>query len=329
MMYYIRSTSTDATFNLALEQYVFDHLDRTHSYLMLWQNANAIIIGKHQNTRSEVNAEYVKESGIQVVRRLSGGGAVYHDMGNVNFTFITDAKGENFNLASFCHPVIRVLQSLGVKAQISGRNDMTIEGMKFSGNSQYIKQGRMMHHGTILFDSDLTVLSKALSVSKDKIESKGLKSVRNPVTNVRPHMSRDCDVKQFFDFLETHLMEQFDAQVFPPHLIDPDAVRRLQTDVYGTWEWNYGYSPAYSINKKRRFDAVGSIEIQLDAAEGTIRNLAFFGDYFAVREDRELIDRLTGVPLNEKALTDALCQVTVDFYFRNLKKEQLISLLLE
>lgn len=328
MMYYIRSESNDAAVNLALEQYVFDELDRSHSYLMLWQNANAIIIGKHQNTVAEINAGYIREHGIQVVRRLSGGGAVYHDMGNINFTFITNAEGERFDFASFCYPVVRVLQSLGVNAEISGRNDMTIDGMKFSGNSQYIKQGRVMHHGTILFDSDLDVVAEALRVSKDKIESKGIKSARSRVTNVRPHMTSDCSTEQFFNILAGQLGEQYNAQIIPPDAINREKVRCLQTEVYGSWEWNYGSSPACSICKKRRFEGVGEIEVRMEVADGCIRSLAFFGDYFAARDNDELVEKLLGIKLNEEALREALRYVAADEYFSNLQNADLAALLI-
>ena len=327
-MYYIRSTSHDAAFNLALEQYVFDRLDRGHSYMMLWRNANAVIIGKHQNTAGEISAAYVKEHNIQVVRRLSGGGAVYHDLGNVNFTFITGAEGEGFDFALFCRPVAQVLRSLGADVLISGRNDMTIKGMKFSGNAQYIKQGRIMHHGTILFDSDLSVLSKALTVSPDKIESKGIKSASSRVTNVRPHLTEDCGAERFMDILEAALAEQFGAQALPPGQISMDEVRRLQTEVYSAWEWNYGVSPAYRIRRKRRFEGAGEIEARMEVSGGRITALAFFGDFFAVRERSALADMLTGVQLRESSLAEALREVPVDEYFRNLRKEDFIALLL-
>ncbi|MDR0758700.1 MAG: lipoate--protein ligase [Treponema sp.] len=326
MMYYIPGAGYDAPLNLALEQYVFDRLDRGRSYMMLWQNANAVIVGKHQNTAAEINAPYVKAHDIQVVRRLSGGGAVYHDLGNVNFTFIADAAGQQFDFAFFCHPVVRALRSLGVNAEISGRNDMTIDGMKFSGNAQYIKQGRVMHHGTIMFDSDLNVLSQALRVSSDKIESKGLKSIHSRVTNVRPHLARDCGTEQFIAVLEAQLKEYFDVWTIPPETINIDDVRRIREEVYATWEWNYGYSPAYSITKKRRFDGVGEIEARMEISDGRIQHLAFFGDFFARKERAELIDLLIGVNLNETSLEEALLQVSVDDYFQNLGKKDFINL---
>lgn len=164
---YLDLMTTDPSYNLAMEQHVFDCLPRDRMYFMLWQNDNAIIVGKYQNTIAEINEEAVRERGIRVVRRLSGGGAVYHDMGNLNFTFITDVGESNaLDLKLFCEPVVRTLATLGVKAEVNGRNDITIDGKKFSGNSQYIRQGRVMHHGTIMFDSDLSVVSEALRVDR-------------------------------------------------------------------------------------------------------------------------------------------------------------------
>ena len=186
-MYYLESTKTDPSWNLALEQYVFDVLD---GCFMLWQNDNTIVVGKHQNTLEEINTDYVKEHGVTVVRRLSGGGAVYHDLGNLNFTFVAENRfGSEFDFSTFCRPVVDALRSLGVPAEINGRNDMTIEGRKFSGNAQYMKKGRIMHHGTLMYDSDLEAVSRALNVKPDKIESKGLKSVRSRVTNIRPYVT--------------------------------------------------------------------------------------------------------------------------------------------
>ena len=169
---YLNLTTTDPTINLATEQYVFEQLPKDRTYFMLWQNDNAIIIGKHQNTLAEINEKYVKENNISVVRRLSGGGAVYHDLGNLNFTFITDAnKQANIDFHLFCQPIVKTLKSIGIHAEINGRNDITIDGKKFSGNSQLIRDGRVLHHGTILFQSDLTIVGKALQVNAEKIQA--------------------------------------------------------------------------------------------------------------------------------------------------------------
>lgn len=328
MMYYIKSNQHDATYNLALEQYVFDQLDRQHSYLMLWQNANAVIIGKHQNTVEELDASFVDKHAIQVVRRLSGGGAVYHDMGNINFTFISNMEGESFAFSAFCQPVIDVLRKMGVNAQVSGRNDMTIDGMKFSGNSQYMKQGRIMHHGTIMYDSDLGTLAQALTVAPDKIQSKGFKSVRSRVTNVRQHVPDDHDVSYFLRFLESELLAQFDAQPLAWDERQEQQVRALQREVYQSWEWNYGQSPDWNIRKTRRFEHVGHIELRMDVSGGKIRDIAFFGDFFAQKDHDALIAALRGATLTQVGLRSALSSVDVNDYFHHLHPEDLLSLLL-
>ncbi|MDL2248110.1 lipoate--protein ligase [Tyzzerella sp. OttesenSCG-928-J15] len=329
MMQYIRSYSTDATWNLALEQYVFDEMDHNQDYLMLWQNKSAVIVGKHQNTVQEINNNYVNEHEIQVVRRLSGGGAVYHDMGNVNFTFISDAMGESFDFAHFCRPVARTLESLGVNVEISGRNDMTIDGMKFSGNSQYIKNGRIMHHGTIMFDSDLTVVSQALRVSRDKYESKGFRSIKSRMTNVSDHMNHECSTEQFINILEERLCNEFTARPVQPQCINMDKVKKLQSDLYNTWDWNYGFSPDYKLQKKRRFENTGQIEVFIDVRKGCICDIVFYGDYFAHKEQSELADALKGAQLSEASLTKALSQINIGDYFSNLRKSDFTALLLE
>ncbi|MCL1993833.1 MAG: lipoate--protein ligase [Spirochaetes bacterium] len=325
---YIRSENTDPALNLALEQYVFDHMDRQNSYMMLWQNANAIIVGKHQNTVEEINTSFVKEHDVKVIRRLSGGGAVYHDLGNINFTFITDKEGEDFDFAFFCRPMVEILQSFGVDAKTGGRNDMTIEDMKFSGNSQYIKQGRIMHHGTLMFDSDLNVLSRALTVSKDKIESKGIKSTRSRVTNIRPHMARDCTVKEFMDILELELVKRLEAEKIPFQTINMEGVERLRDNLYGTWEWNYGSSPAYKTCKKRRYEGVGEIEVRMEITDGYIGGIVFFGDFFSKKDLKELIDALIGIRTDGASISGVLENLRADDYFRNLRNEELVGLII-
>lgn len=187
-MIYVKSNSTKPQFNLALEEYVFEHLDEYGEIFMLWQNEPSIIVGKHQNTIEEINTKYVKENNINVVRRLSGGGAVYHDLGNLNYTIISKDEGsKGFDFKTFSQPVIDVLADLGIRAEFTGRNDIVIGDQKFCGNAQYMKKGKVLHHGAILFDTELDVLGKSLKVSKDKIASKGVKSVRSRVTNIKDH----------------------------------------------------------------------------------------------------------------------------------------------
>ncbi len=329
-MRYIESPSVNPYFNLALEQYVFDSLDNTQDYCMLWRNDNAIIIGKHQNTIAEVNSKYVGEHGVHVVRRLSGGGAVYHDLGNVNFTFISSVGDMgSFDFSSFCMPVVRALESFGVHAQVSGRNDMTIEGKKFSGNAQYAKRGRIMHHGTLMFDSDLDVMRQALAAPKDRINSIGIRSVESMVTNIKPYMPADITVMEFMHKLRDSLAQEFNLEPYSLTQEDIDAVTKLQTSVYETWQWNYGNSPAFEIQKERRIDGVGKIQVFMDADNGILTDVGFYGDYFGSRDTDDLKQLLTGRMFEESSLRGALANVDISDYFNNLDLDTLISILMQ
>lgn len=329
MMRYIYSPSKDPYWNLALEQYVFDSLDKTYDYFMLWQNDNAIIIGKFQNTSGEINPAFVKEHGIRVARRLSGGGAVYHDLGNLNFTFIADNKGSGFNFSTFCMPVVRALDTLGVKAEISGRNDMTIDGKKFSGNSMYMKSGRVMHHGTIMYDSNLEMLVNALNVPKDKIETKGIKSVKSRVTNIKPYMANEnLPIESLVTALRDFMFEEYEMGEYTLSQKDLNAVKELRDKVYSTWEWNYGYSPKYSIHKERRIDGVGKVEVYMNVQQGVICDIRFYGDFFGNGEQNDIISILKGCRIQEEELRRALSGINLENYFRNINLEDFISVLL-
>ena len=328
-MVYLESPSTDPAFNLALEQYVFDCLPRENEYFMLWQNDNAIIVGKHQNTAAEVNAAFVKERGIQVVRRLSGGGAVYHDLGNLNFTFIVNAGDVSaLDLKLFCRPVANALRRLGVPAEVNGRNDITIDGGKFSGNAQYIKGGRLMHHGTILFDSDLSVLAGALRVQVDKLVSKGIPSVRSRVTTVRPYLKGEVGLGAFKALLLDAIFEGTPMTRYDLTPADLASVEALVAQRYGNWEWNWGSSPSSSVHKRRRVEGCGSVEVFLDTDKGRITALDFRGDFFSTEDPEGLTPRLIGQPLEEGALRAALKGVDVARYFTNLSTDDFLWLLL-
>ena len=324
-MVYLQSPSTDAEFNLALEQYVFDEMDPSREYFMLWQNASAIIVGKNQNT--------VEENGIQVVRRLSGGGAVYHDMGNLNFTFIRHGGDTaNMDLHAFCRPIAAALQQLGVDAQVNGRNDITIDGRKFSGNSQYVKRGRIMHHGTLMFDSDLSVVGQCLQVSKDKIESKGVKSVRSRVTNIREHLPEGSNIslEEFWQtlirFMEADAGSMERYEFTPEDLARVEEIRQAR---YGQWQWNYGYSPRYSLRKERRIEGVGKILISMEVKDGRLEQVEFYGDYFGSEDGSDVAAVLQGCNMERQALMDRLAQVDVERYFHRLTREQLVDILLQ
>lgn len=327
---YLDIQTTDPAFNLALEQYVFDCLPRDRAYFMLWQNENAIIVGKHQNTASEINEHFVKDRGIKVVRRLSGGGAVYHDLGNLNFTFIVDAGDAlNLNFSQFCVPVVDALEEMGVKAEINGRNDITIDGKKFSGNSQYIREGRVMHHGTIMFDSNLQVVEQALNVDPAKVQAKGIRSVRSRVTNVRPYLPKDADIEQFRAALLRHIinLQTEEVQHYSLTQVDIEAIEQLRAIRYNTWEWNYGHSPACTLIKKQRFEGCGTIEAHILLERGRICQIHFYGDFFSVTEPERLAEKLINCKPERAEYEQALTNVAISQYFTGLSKESFLQLL--
>ena len=330
MNHYIENRQIDPFYNLALEQILVERADPGNSYFMLWQNNNAVIIGKHQNTNEEINAEYVRENGIAVARRLSGGGAVYHDLGNLNFTFIVTADNrESLNFSFFCRPICEALRSLGVPVQISGRNDMTVDGKKISGNAQYIRNNRIMHHGTILYDSNLDILSNVLK-PKDKAESRSVKSVKSAVANIRPHMQNDTDVSGFWNELKIFLILSLDMRETDLNPEFHEAALELKEKKYSQWEWNYGSSPPHTMRKTRRFEGCGKIDILLDVgSDGILKNIVFYGDFFGNRDPAELGIILAGHHLEYRELKAALSAVEVSRYFHGLDNEAFLALLLE
>ncbi|MBQ8074533.1 MAG: lipoate--protein ligase [Oscillospiraceae bacterium] len=328
MLTIINLETTDPAFNLAAEQYVFDCLPKDRSYFMLWQNDGAVIIGKYQNTLAEINEPFVRAHDIKVVRRLSGGGAVYHDLGNLNYTYITDAgESEALNMRAFCEPIVKALAQFGANAKINGRNDMTIEGKKFSGNAQYVRHGRVMHHGTILFDSDLSAVDHALRVDPEKIKAKGIESVRSRVTNIRPYLQEDITMPDFREMLlkEIGKSEKSEAYAFTPK--DLEAIKQIKQERYDTWEWNYGRSPECTLFRGGRTEGCGTVEIYIRTDHGLITDIQFRGDFFSARDPEELAPRFIGKKPDEEGFHQALQDVEVDLYFSGMTKVRMEELL--
>lgn len=327
---YLDLTTTDPDYNLAVEQYVFDCLPKDRTYVMLWQNDNAIIIGKHQNTLAEINDNYVRQNNIRVVRRLSGGGAVYHDLGNLNFTFVSDAGDEDsLNFQLYCQPIIQTLASLGVTAKLNGRNDITIDDKKFSGNAQYMRNGRVMHHGTIMFNSNLEILTNALKADPAKVQSKGIKSIRSRVTNVHDHLAADITLEQFRSILLNNIISKNDSS---PYIFSEEelaAIREIQRTRYSQWDWNYGYSPACTIHKHRRFEGCGTVEIYLSVDNGHITNADFRGDFFSAEEPDTLARCLIGCRPEPEDYCAALANIDAGRYFNGLSTKELLDLFCE
>ncbi len=326
---YIDLYTTDPYFNLACEQYVFDCLSTDCSYLMLWQNKDTVVVGKYQNTYAEINTEYAAQRHIKVARRLSGGGAVYHDLGNLNYTFITDAGSlEQLDLHAFCEPVINSLRLLGVTAERNSRNDLTVNGLKFSGSSQYLKRGRVMHHGTLLFDSDLTVINDVLRTDGSKITAKGSKSVKSRVTNLKEYIpDKSLTISRFRQLLLHELLRGQEAEAYRFTAEDRRQIRALRETVYSRWDWNYGTSPACSIERKRYFDGCGTVEVYLTLNDSLITDLKFFGDFFSAKDPAELAGIIIGHRPVREELQALLSPLDISRYFLGLDRELLLRLL--
>ena len=325
-MRYLESPSRDPYFNLALEEYVFERMDKSKSYFLLWQNDNTIVVGKYQNTAEEINQAFVDAHHIRVARRLSGGGAVYHDKGNLNFTFVVD-QGSNpaFNFKIFVQPVVEALSRFGVHAEFTGRNDLTIDGMKFSGNAQYARRGRLLHHGCIMLDSNLTSVADALRVKEAKFASKAVKSVRSRVTTINAHAPAPISMADFKGALRACAMASGELEPYALTEADVLAVQKLRDEKYATWAWNYGFSPPYDMVRERKFPA-GLVTAHLSAEGGKIKAVRLYGDFFGSGELGELESAMAGLPLDGR-LAEALEALHVEHYMSGITAAELAALL--
>lgn len=326
-MKYIESTSHDPYFNLAMEQFVFDEMDRASEYFMLWQNANTVVVGKFQNTAEEVNQAYVDEHDVHVARRLSGGGAVYHDLGNLNYTFIVD-QGEamDFDFKRFAEPVVRALADLGVTAAFTGRNDLTIDGKKFSGSSQYLKHGRIMDHGCIMVDSDLSIVSKVLQPKEAKFISKKSKSVRSRVTTIDSSAESRITVPAFKEALLREIRRSEPLEKVELTEEQLREVERIAEERYRTFEWNYGKEADYSYSNSVKYD-FGLVEVQAEIRKSVIEDISIHGDFFGNGEIEDLENALKGERIDEDLDRRIEQKIDIDHYISGMTAADLKDLL--
>ncbi|WP_418040843.1 lipoate--protein ligase [Paenibacillus xylanilyticus] len=319
---------TDPSVNLAIEEYILKHLPMDDSYLLFYINRPSIIIGKHQNTIEEINIEYVQDNGVQVVRRLSGGGAVYHDLGNLNFSFITKDDGQSFhNFRKFTQPVVEALQELGVNAELTGRNDLQVGEKKISGNAQFSTRGRMFSHGTLMFDLNLDHVQASLNVNPEKFKSKSTKSVRSRVANIRDLIDSNLTIEQFRDELLRHIFRMEPQDVPQYELTEKDwaKIKEISAERYSNWDWNYGLSPESNVKHTRKFP-VGIIDLRMNIKDGRIEDIKIFGDFFGVGDVADIEDMLRGKRYEESEVRTALEGLDVKHYFGNLELEDFIGL---
>ncbi|QQE79828.1 lipoate--protein ligase [Alicyclobacillus sp. SO9] len=317
---------TDPTINLAMEEYIVSGMNDDETYLLFYINKPCIIIGKNQNTFEEINPVYVREWELPVVRRLSGGGAVYHDFGNLNFSFITNREVDSFrNFRRFTEPVTSALRELGVDAKMTGRNDIEVDGKKISGNAQFTANDRMFNHGTLMFDVDLEAVTAALNVQADKIESKGIKSVRGRVANIREYLQTDMTIE---DFRQKLLHTIFSAETVPTYEFTESDWRQIHLIAehrYRDWDWNYGRSPEFNVRRSKRFP-IGKIDIRLDVKNGWVEQCKLYGDFFGTGDMKNIEDRLVKCRYNYADIRKAVEDVDFSYYFGDISLDEFLSL---
>ncbi|MFD2551645.1 lipoate--protein ligase [Bizionia sediminis] len=319
---------TNPKLNLALEEYALRHFDASTNYLLFYINEPSVIIGRNQNTIEEINPNYISAQNIHVVRRISGGGAVYHDLGNLNFSFITDHDGQQIsNFEKFTAPVISVLNNMGVPAALKGRNDILVTNQKISGTAQFSTGKRMISHGTLLFNTNMDEVAKALHVKLDKIASKGHKSVRSRVANITDFLSKPLSMAAFKNNLLAGLYQASEPfETYKLTETEWQAVRDLKAEKYDLWEWNYGRSPKFNIQRQKRF-AIGEIDMRVFVEKGRISDIKIFGDFFGRQPISDLEALLIGVPYQKTAIENQLNNLNLTGYFGTLPKTEFINLL--
>ncbi|MBM7643841.1 lipoate-protein ligase A [Scopulibacillus daqui] len=328
MKYINNQDIMDITINFAIEEYALTELDINETYLLFYSMTPTVIVGKNQNTVEEINMDYVRENNVTVCRRLSGGGAVYNDEGDLSFSFITKDDGSSFNnYKKFTEPVVRALRNMGVNAELLGRNDLLVDGKKISGNAQFSTRGRMFSHGTLMFDVNLDNVAKALNPDPEKYLSKGIKSVRSRVTNIRDHLKEDMDIHQFKEMLLQYIFEG--EKGIPEYKLtekDWKRIMEIAEKRYRNWDWVYGKSPEFNVKQTKRFPS-GKVDVRLEVKKGLIEQAAIFGDFFAVGDIHDIEKRLVGVKYKREDLMDALTDIDASYYLGKISKEEFVNML--
>lgn len=326
-LFYMETGSFSPSYNLAFEEYAL--CNKTEgTYVILWQNSNAVIIGRNQNTAEEINRAFVDAHDISVVRRTTGGGAVYHDLGNLNYSFICDAGDvEALTFEKFTAPIVKALRSMGLCAEVSGRNDILVNGLKVSGTAQRLYNNRVLHHGTLLFDSNLDMIAGALNADPDKFKSKSAKSVRSRVGNIRGMLPDDMQTDEFRRYIKEYLCAG-GSKTATMSDAEFHSIMELEKSKYATWEWNYGSFPIYDMHNRKHWTG-GSLEVCLTVRKGFLENIAFYGDFLAMRDMNMLCDALVGVKNTREEVKRVLSEFDMREYFGSITLDEVIDTMFE
>ncbi|ADG40134.1 MULTISPECIES: lipoate--protein ligase [Leuconostoc] len=323
-MQFINYFNQDAYTNIAMDAWLLKNLHPDKPVFSLWQNKRAVIVGENQNTFSEVNADYIDAHDVQVVRRVSGGGSVYHDLGNICFTFFVPvASSAHVDFRQFVKPMADALESVGIHVDISGRNDLEIDGKKISGNAQRYAGGYLMHHGTLLWNTDVDAMVRSLNVADEKFISKAAKSVRSRVGNIKDYAPKELTIEKFIAQLQYYLTNEGKDGEYKLSETQKNDILKLRDDQFSNWSWNYGMSPKFMYNNHAKFDG-GSIDTQIDVEDGKITDINFTGDFLGVRDWREMKAQFIGLPFTRQAVSQVLEDNKNGQYFGSITIDELL-----
>ena len=326
-MRYIKNPSTNPYYNMAFDEYCLESLPMDEPVFYLWQNRPAVIVGFNQEVNTEVNLDYLKENGLDLVRRVTGGGAVFHDLGNLNYTIVGRSEDLERDYPEYASIMAKALQSLGVPATLSGRNDILVEGRKVSGFAKRVCKNRLMVHGTLMYNVDVDVLTKVLNPSNTKLQSKGIASVRSRVANLCEYLPNVPDIQTFSKQLEEILSHHYQDTEYQLSEEDLANIQQLTDKKFATWEWNYGRSPKATLTHSARL-ACGTVEIHLTLAENRISSCRFGGDFLGNLPATDLESALIEIIYDTENIRKRLSSFTIGAYFDGVTMEELIRLIL-
>ncbi|MFT8836529.1 lipoate--protein ligase [Liquorilactobacillus satsumensis] len=335
-MQYVAMRTFDIRRNLATEQYLMNNDELQLPLMLLYIEKSCVIVGRNQNTIEEIDQKYCREHSVTVTRRLSGGGAMYQDLGNLCFSFIVDANQNKFgDFKTMVAPIVNALHEIGVKgAEVTGRNDIVVDGKKFSGNAMYTRGGKTFSHGTLMLDVDTDEVTRALNVPLDKIKSKGIKSVKSRVTNLRPYLApeyKNITTEQFRDLLIMRVlgvksMEEARQHEYQLTAADEEKIDQIEEKYYSNWDWVYGHSPNFTVKRRQHFTS-GTIDARILVEKGKIENIKFYGDFFGTDNVQKLEKVLKGCTFDEPQIAAALHDVDLNKYFQGIPRKEVLRLL--
>ena len=326
-MRYIRNLSTDVYYNMAFDEYALEQLPLDEPLFYLWQNRAAVIIGLNQDIHAEVDLDYAREHDIAVARRITGGGAVYHDLGNLNYTIVGRSTDMERDYPEYARHMLKALQALGLQAELSGRNDILVDGRKVSGYAKRVYKDRLMVHGTLMYDVDIDRLTRVLTPPTEKLESKGIASVKSRVLNLRDHLPQFADIGALTEALERHLSRQYQDAEYHLTEVQLAEVRTIAATKFATPEWLYGRSPSNVVACTRHLPC-GNVTVHMDIKHGLIAQCSIMGDFLGNVPIADIESLLQGCLYERTALEQRLAGITIQDYLDHTDTTTFVNLLL-